>query len=84
MSIGGASVRPSLLSGTETLLGGGPTLIYDGFGLNPPTLIAAPGAAVTVTTDMAVETVTVWLGETALPVTRDGRAHVRRDVARRT
>ena len=48
VSIGGATVRPSLLSGTETALGGGPTLIYDGFGLNPPTLIAAPGSAVTI------------------------------------
>jgi hypothetical protein len=54
------------------LLGGGPTLIYDGFGLNPPTLVAASGAAVTITTDMAVDTVRVWVGEAALPVTATG------------
>ena len=54
------------------MLGGGPTLIYDGFGLNPPTLIAAPGSAVTITTDMAVDSVKVWVGETELPVTATG------------
>lgn len=72
VAIGGTTVRPALLSGTQTALGGGPTLIYDGFGLNPPTLIAAPGAVVTITIDMAVESVTVWLGETALTVARTG------------
>ena len=57
VSIGDASVRPALLAGSETELAGGPTLIIDGFGLNPPTLVATAGATVTITTDMAVDSI---------------------------
>ena len=82
VSIGGATVRPSLLSGTETALDGGPTLIYDGFGLNPPTLIAAPGSAVTITTDMAVETVTGLARGDRARASRTRASARTRDVAR--
>jgi hypothetical protein len=67
------TVTPSYLSGTETPRSGdGPTLIKDGFGLNPPTLGAQPGSVVTITLASAADAVVAFLGSSTLPVTAAG------------
>jgi hypothetical protein len=73
VSTNSGTVTPSYLSGTETPRSGdGPTLIKDGFGLNPPTLDAQPGSVVMITLASAADAVVAFLGSTSLPVTAAG------------
>ena len=66
-------VVPAYLSGTESPRSGdGPTLIKDGFGLNPPTLAAEPGAVVTITLPSAADAVVAFIGGAPQPVTAAG------------
>ena len=66
-------VTPSYVSGSERpRLGDGPTLIKDGWGLNPPALLADPGSVVTITLAAAADAVFVYLGAVTLPVAAAG------------
>jgi hypothetical protein len=67
------TVSPSYLSGTESpRSGAGPSVIKDGFGLNPPTLMADPGSVVTITLTDDADAVVAFLGATTLPVAETG------------
>jgi hypothetical protein len=64
-----APVAPALLSAIEGPRGG-PIAIADGFGLNPPTLRAAPGATVTIKLTGWVNWLTAHVGVTPLAATK--------------
>jgi hypothetical protein len=67
------SVTPAYLSGTESPRSGvGPYLIKDGFGLNPPTLMAEAGSVVTITLASTADAVVAYLGAATLPVAPAG------------
>ncbi|MDA0164139.1 hypothetical protein OM076_27950 [Solirubrobacter ginsenosidimutans] len=67
------SATPAYLSGTESpRSGAGPTVIKDGFGLNPPTLMADPGSVVTITLADDADAVVAFLGAETLPVAPAG------------
>ena len=69
MSTTYGSAAPAYLSGSESpRSGSGPTVIKDGFGLNPPTLMADPGSVVTITLTDDADAVVAFLGATTLPV----------------
>jgi hypothetical protein len=73
VSTSSGSVTPAYLSGTESPRSGvGPTLVKDGFGLNPPTLAAEPGAVVTITLPSAPDVVVAFIGGAPQPVTPAG------------
>jgi hypothetical protein len=66
-------VTPSFVSSLESPKGGdGPSVIGDGFGINPPTITAAPGGTVTIALDAPVDAVKASFGFTPLPVTPAG------------
>jgi hypothetical protein len=67
------TATPTYLSGTESPRSGvGPSLIKDGFGLNPPMLGATAGSVVTITLASAADAVVAYLGPAALPVAPTG------------
>ncbi|HEY6889250.1 MAG TPA: hypothetical protein VI300_15760 [Solirubrobacter sp.] len=67
------SATPAYLSGTESpRSGAGPTVIKDGFGLNPPTLMADPGSAVTITLTDDADALVASLGTAPFPVAQSG------------
>ena len=58
-------------------MGAGPTVVKDGFGLNPPTLMADPGTVVTITLTEDADAVVAYLGATTLPVAAAGETRTR-------
>jgi hypothetical protein len=70
VSIGDATVTPSLVSSYESEIGSPRVIIGDGFGANPPALMATAGATVTIVSDIAVDTATARVGYVQLEVKR--------------